>query len=223
MNILIGCEESQTICLAFRKKGHNAFSCDTQPCSGGHPEFHIQMDLLQVIKLKWTKFQTQDGTWHTIDHWDMLIAHPPCTYLTVTGNKWFTEQPARKSGALVGRAREEAREESIQFFLTLARANIRKICLENPVGIMSTVWRKSDQIIQPFQFGHPEPKKTCLWLKNLPPLLPTQIVEPEYHISKSGKRLAKWYYMPSPSPERQKMRSVTFQGVADAMANQWNF
>jgi hypothetical protein len=221
MNILIGCEESQTICLAFRKKGHNAFSCDTQPCSGGHPEFHIQRDIRQIIMMR--TFTTQDGTMHTIDKWDMLIAHPPCTYITVTGNKWFTEQPPRKSGALVGRAREEAREEAIQFFLTLARANIKRICLENPVGIMSTVWRKPDQIIQPFQFGHPEPKKTCLWLKHLPPLFPTQIVEPEYFISKSGKRLAKWYYMPSPSPERQKMRSVTFQGVADAMANQWNF
>jgi hypothetical protein len=202
MKVLIGCEESQTICLAFRKKGHEAYSCDLQPCSGDHPEWHLQMDIFEALKLK---------------KWDLLIAHPPCPYLTITGNKWFKEQPPRPSGALVGRAREEA----IQFFLGLARANVRMICLENPVGIMSTVWRKPDQIIQPFQFGHPEPKKTCLWLKNLPKLVPTNVVEPEYFISKSGKRLATWYYMPSPSPERQKMRSVTFQGIADAMADQW--
>lgn len=206
--VIIGCEESQAICLAFRKRGHEAYSCDLQPSSGGHPEWHLQMSIFDALKLK---------------KWDLLIAHPPCTYLTVTGNKWFKEQPARPSGALVGRAREEAREEAIQFFLDLARANVKMICLENPVGIMSSVYRKPDQIIQPFEYGHPEPKKTCLWLKGLPKLVPTDIVEPEYFISKSGKRLASWYYKPSPSPERQKMRSVTFSGIAEAMANQWNF
>ena len=150
-----------------------------------------------------------------------MIAHPPCTYLAVTANKWLKDQPARKSGALVGEARREARREAIAFFKALTQANINKIAIENPVGIMSTEYRKPDQIIQPFQFGHSEPKKTCLWLKNLPLLVPTKIIEPEYFISKSGKRLPSWYYKPSPSPERQAMRSVTFKGIAEAMADQW--
>jgi hypothetical protein len=212
MRIIVGCEKSQVICIAFRKKGHEAYSCDLEPCSGGHPEWHLQMDVLDAINLSKMKIK-----------WDMMIAHPPCTYLSVTANKWLKDQPARKSGALVGEARRQARREAIIFFKKLADSKIDKIGLENPVGIMSTEYRKPDQIIQPFQFGHPEPKKTCLWLKNLPLLIPTKIVEPEYFISKSGKRLASWYYKPSPSPERQTMRSVTFPGIAEAMAEQWNF
>lgn len=206
MRVLVACEESQAVCIAFRKRGHEAYSCDILPCSGGHPEWHLQMDIFEALNLK---------------KWDILIAHPPCTYLTVTGNKWFTEQPKRKSGALVGKERIEARNEAIDFFKKLWNADVLKICLENPVGIMSTHFRKPDQIIQPFWFGHPEPKKTCLWLKNLPLLKSTKIVKPEYFISKSGKRLASWYYKPSPSPERQTMRSVTFPEIAKAMAEQW--
>lgn len=205
MRIIIGCEESQAICKAFRDAGHEAYSCDLQPCSGGHPEWHLQGDIFDFLR----------------EEWDMMIVHPPCTYLTVTANKWLKDQPKRASGVLVGAERREAQEEAVDFFIGLANAPIKYICLENPVGIMSTRYRKPDQIIQPFQFGHPEPKKTCLWLKNLPPLKPTEVVEPDYHISKSGKKLARWYYMPSPSAERQKNRSKTFEGVAKAMADQW--
>lgn len=204
--ILVACEESGIVTQAFRERGHEAWSCDILPTSGSHPEWHIQGDALR---------EAYSGKY------DMMIATPPCTYLSVTANKWLKDQPARKSGALVGQARRDARNEAIKFFINLTRAPIEKICIENPVGIMSTQFKKPQQIIQPFQFGHPEPKKTCLWLKGLPVLFPTQIVAPEYFISKSGKKLASWYYKPSPSPERQKMRSVTFKGIAAAMANQW--
>ena len=206
MKVLIACEESQAVCIEFRKLGIEAYSCDILPCSGGHPEWHIQGDVLE---------QLDKG-------WDLMIAHPPCDYITITGNKWFKEQAPRKSGALVGQARYEERERAIEFFMRLANANIKHIAVENPVGVMSSRWRKPDQIIQPYQFGHPEPKKTCLWLKNLPKLIPTKIVEPEYMISKSGKRLAKWYYQPSPSAKRKSDRSKTFSGVAYAIANQWS-
>jgi len=205
MKVLVACEESQTVAKAFRELGHEAYSCDIEPCSGGHPEWHIQDDVLDHFK----------------DGWDMMIAHPPCTYLTVTANKWLKDQPARKSGALVGDERRRARGEAVKFFMVLVSADIPRICIENPVGIMSSHWRKPDQIVQPFQFGHPEPKKTCLWLKNLRLLVPTGVVEPEYMISNSGKRLARWYYQPSQSPERQKMRNKTFPGIARAMATQW--
>jgi site-specific DNA-cytosine methylase len=199
MRVLVACEESQVVCKAFRERGHEAYSCDLQACSGGHPEWHLG-----------------EGS-----EWDLIIAHPPCDYLTVTGNKWLKDQPARKSGALVGAERRKAREFAIAFFMMIANKKCKKICIENPVGIMSTEWRKPDQIIQPFQFGHPEPKKTCLWLQGLPKLQATNIVEPEYTISKSGKRHAAWYYSPSPTPERKKNRSKTFRGIAKAMAEQW--
>jgi len=209
MKVLVACEESQAVCIEFRKLGHEAYSCDLLPCSGGHPEWHIQDSIFHVLC-------ASDAL-----KWDLLIAHPPCTYLTVTAYKWLKDQPERKSGALVGEARREARREAILFFMCMANANIHRIAIENPIGCMSSVYRKPDQIIQPFEFGHPEPKKTCLWLQNLPKLKPTKIVEPDYFILKSGKRLATWYYKPSPSPERQTMRSVTFPGIARAMAEQW--
>jgi len=156
--------------------------------------------------------------------WDLLIAHPPCTYLTVTANKWLKDQPPRKSGALVGAARRQARMEAIEFFMTFANADIPKICIENPVGCISSTWRKPDQIIQPWQFGHPEPKKTCLWLKGLPKLNHTKLVEPEYHTTKSGKRMPKWYAYADKSKgqtHRAAIRSKTFPGIAEAMAEQW--
>jgi hypothetical protein len=209
MIVLIGCEESQEICLAFRAAGHEAYSNDLKSCSGTHPEWHIQGDVFEAIKLLKP---------------DLAIFHPPCTYLTVTANKWLKDQPARKSGALIGEARREARREAIAFFMKLANAPINKIAIENPVGCMSTVWRKPDQIIQPFQFGHKEPKKTCLWLKGLPPLKHTEIVEPEYHTTKSGKRLPKWYAYADKSQgqaARATIRSKTFPGIAKAMAEQW--
>jgi hypothetical protein len=196
MKVLVACEESQVVCIAFRERGHEAFSCDLQECSGGHPEWHLQMDVFEAIKLK---------------EWDLMIAHPPCTYLTVSANKWYKDQPERKSGALVGYARRIAREKAIGFFYKLYTCNISKIAIENPIGIMSTVLFKPDQVIQPWMFGHGETKATCLWLVNLPKLKPTDIVE---------GRVQKLHYL-SPSKERAKLRSKTFPGIAKSMAEQW--
>lgn len=209
MRVLIACEFSGRVCKAFLNKGHDAMSCDFLPTEADVP--HYQGDIFDVID----------------DGWDMIIAHPPCTFLCVTGNKWFYHPDDKHLPAEQRRAhprfpnRMADREKAVDFFMAIAESPIKKKCIENPVGIMSTRWRKPSQIIQPFQFGHPEPKKTCLWLEWLPDLVPTKLVEPEYFTSKSGKRLAKWYYLPSYTPERQTMRSRTFQGIADAMAAQW--
>jgi hypothetical protein len=152
----------------------------------------------------------------------MMIAHPPCTYLTVTGNKWLKDQPPRKSGALVGYERQKAQSEAIEFFKQIYFTSIPKKCLENPVGIISSRLRKPDQIIQPTMFGHKEEKKTCLWLINLPLLKPTKIVTPEPRMMlKSGKTMPDWYARPKLGTERQQLRNKTFQGIADAMADQW--
>lgn len=224
MKILLGCEESQTVCIAFRILGIEAYSCDILPCSGGHPEWHLQMDVFQAINAG--ELKTQDGNTVFIDKWTMGIFFPDCTYLTVTANKWYKDQPPRKSGALVGSERRKAREEAIEFFKKLYNSNIDLVAMENPIGIISTVFRKPDQIITPNQFGHKEPKKTCIWLKGgLPLLKPTCIVEPEYHTTESGKRMPKWYAYADKSKgqkERAKIRSKTFQGIADAMADQWS-
>ena len=199
MRVLIACERSGVVRDAFAMRGHDAWSCDIEPSerSGNH----LIGDIREFLK----------------EDWDLMIAHPPCTRLCVTGNKWYKSEYSHRFPNI-----HQEREEAIQFFMTLADAPIPHICIENPVGIMSTLYRKPDQIIQPFQFGHPEPKKTCLWLKGLPPLQPTKLVEPDYFVSKSGKKLARWYYMPSYTKERQIMRSRTFQGIADAMADQWS-
>lgn len=209
MKILIGCEESQTVCKAFRDKGHEAYSCDIIPCSGGYPEWHYKMDLFKCIE-KYGPF-------------DMLIAHPPCTYLTVTANKWLKDQPARKSGALVGAARRAARENAIKFFMKIALLPVDKIAIENPVGCISSEWRKPDQIIQPYEYGHEASKSTCLWLKNLSLLQATNIVgKGEFTTYKSGKRIASWYADAAKDPEtRAKIRNKTFEGIAAAMAKQW--
>ena len=208
MRVLIACEESQTVCKAFRKRGFEAYSCDIQEQSGGHPEWHIKGDVLEVIN----------------DGWDLIIAHPPCTYLTVTGNKWLKDQPKRKSGALVGVERRDARDNAIKFFMLFANAKSKSIAIENPIGVISTTWRKPDQVIHPWQFGHEASKSTCLWLKNLPLLYPTNIVEKgEFVQYKSGKRCTKWYADAAKhSPEiRAKIRNKTFEGIAEAMAYQW--
>jgi len=208
MRVLVGLECSGIIRDAFIALGHDAISCDLKDTQRSGP--HYKGDIFDIID----------------DGFDLAIFHPVCTYLTVTANKWLKDQPERKSGALVGEARRNARLESIEFFMRLANANIDKICLENPVGCMSSVWRKPDQIIQPMQFGHPEPKKTCLWLKGLPLLVPTHDdVEGDWHITASGKRLPKWYAYADKSKgqeHRAEIRSQTFQGVADAMASQWS-
>lgn len=203
---IVGCEESQSICIELRKLGVNAFSCDLKPCSGGHPEWHMQGDVFEAINSR---------------KWHLGIFHPTCTYLTVTANKWLKDQPARKSGALVGAERRQARQEAIDFFMRFTEVPIEYWAIENPVGCMSSVWRKPDQIITPTMFGHKEPKKTCLWTKNLPLVMPTEIVEPEYHVTATGKRLPKWYAYADKSQgqdKRAEIRSQTFQGMAKAMA-----
>ena len=227
MNVLVACEESQRVCMAFREKGHNAFSCDIIDCSGGHPEWHIKEDVLKILnpttKYDWNEvieFTTVDGTEHTIEgKWDLIIAHPPCTYLAVSGNRWFNVE---RYG---DRARERIhqRELAVEFFMQFVNADCEHIAIENPIGHMSTAYRKPDQIIQPFWFGDPEKKSTCLWLKNLPLLTPTNMVEPNLIKLGDGKTFGKWHYetLPLPKEERQKLRSRTFPGFAKAMADQW--
>ena len=184
MKILVACEESQAVTIEMRRLGHEAYSCDIEPCSGGHPEWHLQLDALELLKMKW----------------DMILAFPPCTHLAVSGARYFEQK--RKDG------RQQA---AIDFFMRFANADCPKIAIENPVGIMSSVWRKPDQIIQPWQFGHGETKKTCLWLKGIPLLVPTNIVD--------GREQRIWK-MP-PSEDRAKNRAKTFPGIARAMAEQW--
>lgn len=220
MKVLVACEESQRACIAFREKGYEAYSCDIQECSGGRPEWHILGDVLPILNGS-TKFITQDGTLHEISgKWDMIIAHPPCTYLTVTGNRWFNIEKYGKKAI----KRYEQRKEAIQFFFRIVKANCDKIAIENPIGIMSTVWEKPTQIIQPFMFGEPFEKRTCLWLKNLPNLKPTKIVTPPERIKfDSGKTMPAWYakLWHLPKEERERERSKTFIGIAHAMAEQW--
>ena len=202
MKVLVACEESQAVCKAFREKGHEAYSCDIVPCSGGHPEWHLQQDVLPLLKEKW----------------DMIIAFPPCTYLTVTGNRWFNID--RYGEKAIQRHKE--RKDAIDFFMAFANADCEKIAIENPVGIMSSEWRKPNQIINPWQFGDAFEKKTCLWLKGLPELKPTNIVEiPPRKRFDSGKSMPSWYAEAwhLPKEERAKLRSKTFPGIAIAMAD----
>jgi site-specific DNA-cytosine methylase len=205
MRILVACEESQALTNRFRELGHEAFSCDILPCSGGHPEWHLQQDVTPLLKEKW----------------DMIIAFPPCTYLTVTGNRWFNINRYGEKAV----KRHQYRKEAIKFFMMFANADCDYIAIENPVGIMSSEWRKPDQIIQPWQFGDPYEKKTCLWLKGLPKLEPTNIVEPPKRTEfASGKSMPTWYAdaWKLPKEERAKLRSKTFDGIANAMAVQWS-
>jgi len=202
VKILVACEESQAVTIELRKLGHEAYSNDLLPCSGGFPEWHLQENTIRLLKEKW----------------DMILAFPPCTFLTVTGNRWFNVE---KYGEKALR-RIEDRKEAIKFFMAIAEADCPKIAIENPVGIMSTEWRKPDQIIQPYQFGDPFEKRTCLWLKGLSRLNPTDIVEPEPRLFfKSGKSMPSWYSKASSKKDRAKIRSKTFPGIAKAMAVQW--
>ena len=207
MKILIACEESQRVTIEMRRLGHEAYSCDVQEPSGGHPEWHIHGDALKA--LEGGIIQTMDGETHVIGQWDMLIAHPPCTHLAVSGARWFTE----------GKKPLSLRKEAADFFLKFAEADIPKIAVENPVSVMSTIYRKPDQIIHPWQYGHPEEKTTCLWLKGLPKLTPTNNVREEM-MKLTKKERERIYYM-SPGQERAKERSKTFPGIARAMAEQW--
>jgi site-specific DNA-cytosine methylase len=205
LRILVACEESQAVTKQFRALGHEAYSCDILPESGGHPEWHLQQDVTKLLE----------------QQWDLIIAFPPCTYLTVTGNRWFNVEKYGDKAL----KRIEDRKDAINFFMLFANANADHVAIENPVGIMSTEWRKPNQIINPFQFGDPFEKKTCLWLKGLPELTATNIVEPAPRkFFESGKSMPAWYAecWHLPSDERSKMRSKTFPGIAEAMAKQWS-
>ena len=199
MRILIACEESQTIAKAFRDLGHDAFSCDLSECSGGYPEWHIQGDAIEIA-------YTQE--------WDMMIAHPPCTYLAVSGARWMYNKDGSRN-----EDREQKQVQALDFVQKLMDAPIEKIAVENPVSVISSKIRKPDQIIQPWMFGDQATKTTCLWLKNLPLLTPTDIVgKGEFYISPSGKKLPRWYS----DNKNPKSRSKTFKGIAKAIANQWS-
>lgn len=216
MKVLIACEESQEVCKAFRSRGHEAYSCDVQEPSGGHPEWHILGDALEA--LNGGKIVTMDGIEHNVGKWDLLIAHPPCTDLAVSGARHFARKRA-----------DGTQQKSIAFFMEFVNADCEKIAIENPICIMSTEYRKPDQIIQPYQFGHHARKSTCLWLKGLPKLIPTDIVDPgeidkngfsrgaslDYATDENGKIL-RWN-----DPRTAKARSKTYPGIAKAMAEQW--
>lgn len=190
MKVLVACEFSGVVREAFRRRGHDAWSCDLLPAEDGS-KYHIQDDVLHIL--------------HGVP-FDLMIAHPPCTYLCSSGARWFRKQAANQDAA-------------IWFFKKLADEQIPKIAVENPIGIMSTRYRKPDQIIQPWMFGHPESKATCLWLKGLPKLVPTNDVHEQ--MAKLPKSQATRVHYASPGPDRWKERSRTLQGIADAMAEQW--
>ena len=207
MRILVACEESQAVTKEFRALGHETYSCDIEECSGGHPEWHLQQDVTELLKQKF----------------DMIIAFPPCTYLTVTGNRWFNvERYGDKA-----KQRHLNRQKAIEFFMLFANADCDRIAIENPIGHMSTYWRKPDQIVHPYYFGDPERKSTCLWLKGLEPLKHDvkDHVDPNIVVYKNGKGTdSKWHIdtMGLPAKERAKARSKTFPGLAKAMAAQWS-
>lgn len=216
MKVLVACEESQAVTIELRALGHEAYSCDILDPSGGHPEWHVQQDVIPLLSPP-IIFSTLDGQEHDIDKWDMIIAFPPCTYLTVTGNRWFNVEKYGEKALERIRLREEAKE----FFMAFANAPCDKIAIENPVGVMNTGYRKPNQIIQPYQFGDPFEKRTCLWLKGLPNLVPTGVVEPPARQQlKSGKSMPEWYSN-APKKDRARIRSKTFPGIAKAMAEQW--
>lgn len=224
MKVLVACEESQEVCKAFRALGHEAYSCDIQECSGGHPEWHIRDNVLPLLRVSPLSgdvgsFETQDGGLHyQYGKWDLIIAHPPCTDLAVSGARWFPEKQ-----------KDFRQQKACVFFMQMILADCDRIAVENPIGIMSSVYRKPDQIIQPYMFGEHARKTTCLWLKGLPPLQPTDIVDPgeiykggfsvgaslNYARDEHGKILS-WN-----DPRTAKARSKTFPGIAKAMAEQW--
>lgn len=223
INVLVACEESQRVCVAFRERGFEAFSCDKQKPSGGHPEWHILGDAIEAVN--GGIVTTMDGQTHDVGKWDLLIAHPPCTYLAVSGNRWFNKE---KYGEKAVR-RWELREAAAAFFMTFVNADVCKIAIENPIGYMSTYYRKPDWMIQPYEFGHQARKKTCLWLKNLPGLFPTDIVSVGKILSNGFSagasadcaRDEKGKAIPWNDPRTANIRSKTFPGIAKAMAEQW--
>jgi len=229
LKILIACEESQTVTKLFRRAGFTAFSCDILPCSGGSEEWHYRGDVLEILdgmyKCKCGNlFEHGAGKYgccgvSKLIEWDLMIGFPPCTDLAVSGAKHFEEK-----------IKDGRQEMSIEFFLKLANSRIPFIAIENPVGVMSSKFRKPDQIINPYDFGDSAKKRTCLWLKNLPklratnlgnaPLFGESLDEGKFHITKSGKKIPSWYNLPE-SINRGKIRSKTFEGFARAMVSQW--
>lgn len=228
MKILVACEESQTVTKELRKLGHEAYSCDILPCSGGHNEWHIQNDVLPLLNGN-CSFKTVDNVLHNIiGKWDMILAFPPCTHIAVSGAAWFERKRAD------GRQRE-----GIEFFCKFLEIDCPKVVIENPAGIISGDYVKKwfpdiaeryslpkpyTQTINPYEYGDPYEKRTCLWIKGLPNLLPTNIVEPEPRlVHKSGKSKPRWYAeaFKLPPEERARVRSKTFPGIAKAMAEQW--
>jgi hypothetical protein len=203
MKILVACEESQSVTKAFRARGHEAYSCDILDCSGGHPEWHIQGDVLSELK----------------KDWDMVLAFPPCTHLAVSGAAHFAAKQA-----------DGRQQEGIDFFLEFTKLDhVPRVAIENPIGIMSKIYRKPNQIIQPYQFGEDASKRTCLWLKGLPNLIETNRVQGRMVTTPSGKVVERWanqcsnygHDKTAPSPERSRIRSKTYLGIANAMADQW--
>ena len=235
MKVLVACEESQAVTIELRKRGHEAYSCDLIPCSGGHPEWHTQGDVLPLLNRSSEGngehyFCTMDGVTHRVDKWDMIIAFPPCTHLAVSGARHFEQKRTD------GRQRE-----GIEFFCQFLVADCDRIAIENPVGIIGgdyiSKWfpdmaekyglpQKPDQIIQPYEFGHPNKKATCLWLKGLPRLQPTDVIRPEPDfVYPNGKKYPNWMMETlkkcKTPEERSAARSKTFPGIAKAMAQQW--
>ena len=220
INILIACEESQAVCIEFRKLGFNAFSCDILECSGGHPEWHFNTDVFEVIKCG--SLLTESGITATVNKWDAMIAFPPCTHLALSGSMHFEKK--RQDGR---------QQQGIDFFMAMINAPIKRIAVENPMGIMSTIYKKPTQIIQPYYFGDADRKTTCLWLKNLPPLYhnakPNLFddvvthVEPELITTPKGDKLSKWHYdsYKLSNEDKSKMRSKTFPAIAEAIVKQW--
>lgn len=231
LNILVACEESQAVTKQFRLLGHNAYSCDLLPCSGNHPEWHFNMDVFKVIKNKGGILQNGNKVKINGD-WDLMVAHPPCTYLAVSGARWFynpndshlpmnerTPHPKYPN-------RKKDQEDAIDFFIKLMNVPIKHIAIENPIGVISSVYEKPSQIVHPYMFGDEASKTTCLWLKNLCKLEPTEIVGKGERIQfASGKSQPKWYsdaFVKAKTPEeRRTLRSKTFKGMAEAMAIQW--
>jgi len=202
MRVLIACEESQTVCKAFRKLGHEAFSCDILPCNGGHPEWHIQDDVLK----------------HLNDGWDLMIAHPPCTFLSRAGARWLHQ------GGNISQERYKKGIKAKEFFIALLNANIKRICVENPTLLKVFNLPKYSQVIQPYEFGHKFSKRTLLWLKNLPKLKPTNIIKdytPYLPSNTGGKKRGQKFKIKGVIRD-QKKASKTFEGIAEAMAKQWS-
>lgn len=223
MDVLIACEESQRVCTAFRERGRRAFSCDIKPCSGGHPEWHIRGDCLPLLNGNCT-FVTSDGEKHTQNgRWDMIIAHPPCTYLSSAGNGYFSVERYGEKAI----ERRKQRERATEFFMKFTTADCDRIAIENPVGYMNTHYRKPDQTIHPYFFAtnatdskNYHLKRTCLWLKGLTKLQKTSTL-PKPQPIRIGANGKKRYFTDTLSGSASKKRSKTFPGIARAMAEQW--